>query len=47
MAVLSVFGLIRDGGFAQATDTVRRVTGGPGITIARFAQDHATAFSSR
>lgn len=40
-----VFALIRDGGFAQATDTVRRVTGEPGISIAKFAQDHAAAFS--
>jgi len=40
-----VFQLIRDGGFTQATDTVRRITGTPGISIERFAEDHAAAFS--
>jgi uncharacterized protein YbjT (DUF2867 family) len=41
-----VFELIRNGEFARTSDTVRRVTGGPGTDIAAFARDHAAAFAS-
>jgi len=39
-----VFGLIRDGAFSRATDTVRRITGTEGTTVGAFARDHAAAF---
>lgn len=40
-----VFQLIRDGAYAQATDTVRRITGASGTSIDTFAEEHAAAFS--
>jgi uncharacterized protein YbjT (DUF2867 family) len=40
-----VFELIRNGEFARTSDTVRAVTGGPGIDITAFARDHAAAFA--
>jgi hypothetical protein len=39
-----VFGLIRDGAFAQTTDEVQAIGGRAPLTIADFARAHAAAF---
>ena len=45
MQLAGVFGVIRDGGFARTTDTIRAVTGRPARGIADFMPDVATAFT--
>jgi len=40
-----VFGVIRDGGFARATDTVAAITGRPARDIAGFMRDFADAYT--
>lgn len=42
--LLGVFALIREGAYAQPTDTLRALTGRAPRTIADFARDHAGAF---
>jgi hypothetical protein len=41
-----VFGLIREGAFAETTDTVRALTGRKPRTFGRFARDHAAVFTA-
>ncbi|MGH3734228.1 MAG: SDR family oxidoreductase [Micromonosporaceae bacterium] len=45
--LVALFGMLRDGGGSEVTDTVRALTGHSPRGFAEFARDHAAAFGGR